>query len=450
MFKYFFSCVCCIILWLPQRSAAQQDTMAANGHLSLEQCIRYALNNQPALKQSLIDASIQQTNINISLSAWLPQATLNASLQHYFELPTNVITNFSNPSAGKIAVQSGVYNTSTPQFNATETFFSNDVLYAANTAKYYRRQAQQNIAATRIDLVVDVSKAFYDVLLTQEQINILNGDIARLEKNLKDAYSQYQAGIVDKVDYKRATIALSNARTQLKTATENVQAKYTYLRQLMGYRQQAAFTLDFDTARMMQEIVADTNSVLQYDNRIEYQQLVTSKKLQGQATKYYQFGFLPSLSGYYTYNAVYQNDKFSDLYSKQYPNSLVGLNLSLPLFQGFRRIQNIRKSKLQEERMDLDMVDLTLRINSEYSAAMAGYKSNLTDLQATEENRRIAKEVYDVVKLQYREGIKNYLEVITAETDLRTAELNYLNALFRVLSGKLDLERAMGNVSVNY
>lgn len=444
---YFF---CCIVLWLPLRSAAQQDSLPADGHMSLEQCIRFALNNQPALKQSLIDASIQQTNINISLSAWLPQATVNANLQHYFELPTNVTANFANPSAGKIAVKTGVFNTSTPQFNATETFFSNDVLYAANTAKFYRRQAEQNIVSTRIDLVVDVSKAFYDVLLTQEQIGILNGDIARLEKNLKDAYSQYQAGIVDKVDYKRATIALSNSKTQLKAATENLQAKYTYLRQLMGFQQPATFALNFDTARMMQEVVTDTNAALQYDNRIEYQQLVNSKKLQGQATQYYRYGFLPSLSGFYTYNMVYQNDKFSDLYSKQYPNSLMGLNLSLPLFQGFKRTQNIRKSKLQEERLDLDMVDLTLRINSEYSAAMAGYKSSLDELHTTEENRQLAKEVYDVVKLQYREGIKNYLEVITAETDLRTAELNYLNALFRVLSGKLDLERAMGNISVNY
>jgi outer membrane protein len=439
-------------VFLPVLATAQpQNTDSANvEELSLPQCIRFAIGNQPALKQSYIDQQIQQANINISLSAWLPQATLNANLQHYFELPTTVTTNFTNPSAGKIAFQSGVYNTSMPQLATTETIFNNDVLYAVNTAKYYKKQSQQNIQSTKINLVVDVSKAYYDVLLSVKQIDILNEDIARLEKSLKDTRAQYDAGIVDKVDYKRATISLNNSKVQLRAAQEAINGKYAVLRQLMGFEQDKQFALQFDTATMMQEIAYDTTAMLQKESRIEYEQLQTTKSLQKQTTNYYKNGFLPSLSAFYNYNWLYQNDNFSDLYNKQYPYSLIGLNFSLPLFQGFKRTQNVRKSRLQEERLRWDEVNLKLQISSEYETSMASYKSNLTELLVADDNVRIAREVYDVVFLQYREGIKDYLEVITAEADLKTSEINHMNALYRLLASKLDLEKAMGTVMTEY
>jgi len=433
---------------LAQGQTGNADTLS--GVVSLEQCIQFALQNQPALKQSLIDESIQRANINIALSSWLPQASLNANLVHYFELPTTVTTNFTNPSAGKVAFQSGVYNNSTPQFSATENIFNNDVLYAATTAKWYKLQSKQEIQNTKINLVVDVSKAYYNVLLSMLQISILDEDITRLEKSLKDAYSQYQAGIVDKVDYKRAMIALNNSKIQLKAATEALPAKYAQLRQLIGLQDNRNIELQVDTARMLQEISYDTTASLDIANRIEYQQLHTTRTLQKENTRYYKNAFLPSLSAYYNYNWVYQNDHFAHLYDKQYPNNLLGVNFSLPLFQGFKRTQNIRKSKLQEERLNWDEVNLKLQINSEYEQSLATYKTSLDALMMAKENVAIAREVYDVVFLQYREGVKEYLEVITAESDLKTSQVNHLNAVFQLLVSRLDLQKATGSVNVNY
>jgi outer membrane protein TolC len=80
---------------------------------------------------------------------------------------------------------------------------------------------------------------------------------------------------------------------------------------------------------------------------------------------------------------------------------------------------------------------------------MSAYKSNLNEYLVLKENMDLAKEVYDLIELQYREGIKAYLEVITAQTDLRAAQLNYYNAMYTVLSSKIDLERALGTITTN-
>ena len=78
---------------------------------------------------------------------------------------------------------------------------------------------------------------------------------------------------------------------------------------------------------------------------------------------------------------------------------------------------------------------------------MAIYKSNLQNYLALKENIVLAKEVYDIIQLQYRSGIKTYLEVITSETDLRNAEINYYTAMYQLLASKIDVEKALGQIN---
>jgi len=412
---------------------------------SLNECLRYALKNQPALNQSYIDESIARTNNAIGFSSWLPQVNGTANYQHYFGLPT-IFTRFTGTLT---PVQSGVTNVSTPAINVTQNLFNTDVLLAARAAKYNIQGAKENITARKIELVTDVSKAFYDLLLSIAQIGVYKEDTARLIKNQSDAYNRYVTGIVDKVDYKQATISLNNSLSRLKTASESVSAKYAVLKQLMGCPPDKMFTVSFDTTKMMQEIYTDTLAALHFEKRIEYQLLQTAKRIQRETTLYYQLGFIPSLSAFYNYNYQFQSNEFADLYKQAYPYSLFGLQLNVPLFTGFRRNENIHKAKLQEERIDWDEVNLRLGIYTEYRQNLAAYKSNLYYLRSQASNVEMAREVYNIVKLQYREGIKAYLDVIIAESDLQTSEVNYLNALFQLLQSKIDLEKAMGDIPTN-
>jgi outer membrane protein TolC len=171
--------------------------------------------------------------------------------------------------------------------------------------------------------------------------------------------------------------------------------------------------------------------------------------LQNSEISYYKWSFIPTLSAFYDYDPLYQNNKFSDLYNKNYPTSLFGLKLTIPLFQGMNRLENLSKAKLQYQRLQLGMNYLKSEINSEYTLALSGYISNLNELRIAKNNIVLAKDIFSTVKLQYDKGIKAYLEVIVSETDLRTSELNYLNILFQVLTSKMDLEKALGDIRIN-
>ncbi|MBC9914044.1 TolC family protein [Chitinophaga varians] len=439
---YFLAAACGIMLSPPLYAQQPADSVLTSA--TLQDCIRYALAHQPVLKQSQIDEAITDRTVKSKLADWYPQINLDYNLQHYMELPTSIF--------GGNATKVGVANTSTAGFGLNQNIFTRDLLLASNTAKAVRKQSKQNTVRNQIDVVADVSKAYYDILLNSQQIQVLDEDIIRLERSLKDARNQYESGTVDKIDFKRATISLNNARAQQKSARELLTAKQVYLKQLMGYPESAGnVPLVYDTAQMAQLVTgADTTLTADYQNRIEYQQLQTQQSLQKANLQYNKWSFLPAVSAFVNYNFVWQNQTFSKLYNTDYPNSLLGLKLSLPIFQGGKRIHNIKMAELQLQRVDWDFATLKNQINTQYAQAMATYKSNLNDFNTLKENVAMAQDVYNMLQLQYKEGIKTYLDVLISETDLRTAQLSYYNAMYQVLSSKIDLQKALGTLTANY
>lgn len=430
-----------IILSVTSVVFAQRPADTIPSVITLRQSIMFALRNQPAVRQAAIDQQINERDIRIGLSGWLPQVNSSGVYNHYFK---------GSPIASTTpGVISPIDEFSSLGLTASQTIYNNDVLLASRTANYSRMYYQQNTVSTQINVIADVSKAFYDVLLSEKQLNIVNEDIARLQRSLKDAYSRYQAGVVDKIDYKQATIALNNEIAIRKQTSEAIGAKLAYLKQIMGVNPQNQITLAYDSTNYENEAYIDTNQTVNYTNRIEYQMLLSQKNLRNLNVDYYKWGFLPSLSANGSYNLAYLNTQFHNLYNNAYPSGYIGLSLSLPIFQGTRRLQNLAKAKLEVQRNDLDIVNTENTINTQFTQALASYKSNYTAWQVVKQNVDLAKDVYNVVSLQYREGVKTYLDVIVAQSDLRTAELNYYNALFQLLSSKIELKKSMGTLTVD-
>jgi outer membrane protein TolC len=199
---------------------------------------------------------------------------------------------------------------------------------------------------------------------------------------------------------------------------------------------------------MANEILLDTLQDVDYSNRIEIQLLETQKKLQQYNLQYYKWSFLPDISAFGNYNFNFQNNAFSKLYRQNYPTSYIGLLLSIPIFQGGKRLQQIKQAELQLRQVDNSLISLQNSINTQYQEALSSYKSNLYNYYSLKENLALANEVYEVIRLQYRAGIKTYLEVINSETDLRTAQINFYNALYQLLASKIDVAQALG--SINY
>jgi outer membrane protein TolC len=406
---------------------------------TLKQCIDYALLHQPALQQSLLNVYVTKATNAINLSGFYPQVAGTAGLTHYIQQPRAI--------SGTGFVQTGAINQSIPGINIQQALFSPSLLYAYKSAPLYVKEAEQSTDSSKIQVVVLVSKSFYNLLLTLQQINTLKEDTVFLAQSVRDAFHQYVGGIVDETDSDNAMINLNNTLIQLKQSTENVAPQYAALKQVMGYPPDRQFNVVYDSAQMVNETMIDTTEQLQYENRIEYKQLATEKILQKQQTSYFKSMFLPTVSAFYYYNYEFENNSFSKLYGSAFPYSYIGLSLNLPIFTGFARVQEVRRSRMYEKQLDWAGLNLQSAIYNEYTSALGTYKSSLYNLGVLEKNVQLSKKVFFIVNLQYKQGIVPYLNVTSAQSNMVNSGIAYLNALFQVLSSKIDLEKAMGKIS---
>ncbi len=430
-----------LLFIVPFFAVAQQTNDVLLQEATLENVIQYAIRHNPSLQQSFIDQEVTDQIVNANLSNWGPQINATMTPQHNFQKPSTVI-------AGVGTKASGSFNSSPFMLTATQNLVNRDAIMAAVTAKDQRKQSKQNTESVTIDMVVNVSKAFYAVLATQQQIGVGQEEITRLARSLKDAENRYNAGTSDKTDYKRAAIALNNSRATFASNIELLKANKEYLKSLIGYPTEQDLNVVYDSIQMEQQISIDTFNLPNYQNRIEYQQLLISQKLQKANLDYSYFAFMPNIA----INAAYAINFYSDpnslkeLYKQPLPYNYVALAISLPIFQGGKRAFNIKQQKLTLDRIDYDITNLKNSVNSEHAQAIANYKSYLINYEALRENLALAQDVYDVINLQYKSGVKTYLEVVTAETDLHNAKINYYNGLYQVLSAKMDLLKALGQV----
>lgn len=444
MKNYWFTGMVWAVCSLLNPAFAQKTADSLAKQAYLPDCIQYALDHQPVVRQLLVDQEIADRTVRSSLAAWYPQLNASYNLLHYLKLPVTLIPDATTGEQRPVTL--GAKNTSTVSFSLTQAVFNRDVLLASRTADAYRVQASQSVIDAKVDVVVNVSKAFYDVVLTRRQVEILGEDIARLQRSLQDATNQYEGGIVDKTDPQRARIALNNTVAQRKQYQDLVGAKYQTLKQLMGYPPNTTINLTYDTLQLANEIRVDTTLLVNPQNRIEYQLLQTQGRLLEANVRYNRWAYLPTVNANANYNFLYQNNVFPQLYGQSFPNSLIGLSVALPIFQGGRRVQQLKIAELQVRRLQWDLAALTSAVDAEYAQALANYKGNLANYNALRENLTLAQDVYRIINLQYRSGVKAYLDVTVAEADLRTARLNLFNALYSVLVSKLDVQRALGAI----
>lgn len=434
-----------LVLSLGQQQARAQKTVpeypggdSTVAVATLDNLIQYALKHQPIIQQALITEKLADAQIRSQLGALLPQLNFNYLLQHNIQIPTNIIN-------GNV-VPLGVGNTSALQLQLAQNLFSSELFVANRSQGDVRLRTRQLTTNERINVVTNVTKAFYDIISTAQRIRVTAEDTVRLARSLQDAFNRYKAGIVDKIDYKRATIDLNNARADLRSNEQLVRAKTENIKNLIGYPISEPLQIVYDSNQLERDAFIDTAQNPDYTKRIEYDLLQTERKLLEYNVKLAKLAYLPRVSFNAGYNFNYQNSSFGKLYGNNFPSSFGQLVLSLPIYQGGKRKADIQYAELELDNNQWDIYSLRNSVNSEFAQAKATYLANFINYQTLRENLDLAQEVYDVVQLQYRNGIKAYLEVVTAETALRAARLNYYDALYQLLSSKVDVQKALGQI----
>lgn len=418
-------------------------------HFNLNDCLDYAMRNQHDVKNALLNSQYSQEQVKESTAKLFPHATINGTLVDNLKLPTSLIPDFANGDLSKkIPVQFGVkYNSSaTGQIN--QTIFNSNYFIGLKAAKVYKELSVKSLHSTEINTWVNVSKAYFNVLVNEEAIRIALSNLAQIEKSLQDVKAEYQVGVAETVDVNRIQVQDNNARTGIENQQRLLDLSVAELKFQMGMSQEDSLTLletvkDFTPGAMPPADTAGFN----LNNRPEYTMQQIQYQLNELSLKNVRLSYLPSLSAYLNYGYNFFSPTFSDLYNKGFGNSALGLDLSFPIFSGTERIHQTNEAKITLQESQNDLTNLAQQIHLQVRNAYIAFRNNQAQLNTQKENMNLTEGVYRRIQYKYEQGVASSLDLLSAENELQQAQSNYIDALLNTLMSRVDLEQAVGKIN---
>lgn len=419
---------------------------------SLKEAIDYAQKNNISNINAEMDVQMSVARKKEIRGIGLPQINGSFDVKDYETLPTQLIPAnfFGGPEGTFIPVQFGTRYNATGTLQGSQIIFNSDYIVALQATKAYLDLSQKNFQRTKIETAVSVSKAYYNVLISKQRFKLIEANIVRIKKLLDDTRILNQNGFVEKIDVDRIEVSYNNLLSEKEKAERLIIIAECMVKFQMGLDIQTQITLS--DSLNLEEIppMPDSaiNTKFDFNKRIEYSLLLNQRKLTEFDLKKNQLGYLPSLVAYGSYNYQAQVDKLDKVNKdlEWYPMGLIGVTLSVPIFDGLQKNYRIQQAKISLLKTQNTIKNLENAINFEIKTAATLYQNSIISLVTQQKNTELAQGVYEISKKKYDAGIGSNLEIIIAEASLKEAQTNFFNALFDFYMAKTDYDKALGEI----
>ena len=440
-----FAWIVCILI-------AASTAMAQTGvkhAFTVKECIDYAHKNNVQVKNALLNVKIQQEVNRDVTSAALTSLSGVISGNDYLKIPTSLLPGeiFGQPAGTYIPVQFGTKFNANAGLQLQQILFDGQVfvgLQARNTAMAF---SNKNVEVTEEMIKTNVYKVYYQLVASKTQISIIDANLDRLNKLQSDTKVMYQNGFVEKLDIDKISVQISNLETEKLKALNSIDIGYQALKTLIGMptKDELVLTEELTEDKIKKDFLYDTAFI--YSNRKDFQYLDLAKQLNELNIKRYKMSYLPSvaLSGSYTKNA--QRNEFN-FFGKGdwFTTSFVGLNINVPIFSGFSKAAKVTKSKFELQQTENQIENLKLTIDNEIESAKLNFNAATITLDYQKKNMVLAENVFNQTQKKFELGTGSNTEITAAQTDLRTAQANYITALYSAIIAKVDYYKAIGKL----
>jgi outer membrane protein len=418
--------------------------------LSAQEAIELAKKNNIAVKQALTNLAIQeQTNKEVTALA-LPKVSGTGSTTAYFDIPVTLVPGefFQGPPGSFIPVAFQQKYIASGAVNLTQTLFDGSVfvgLKARSSALDYYRKA---VDLTVEELSVNVYKVYYQLVVSRTQVQLEDSNIDRAAKLLHDTRVMNENGFAEKLDVDKAGVQLANLETAKQNTMTTIVNGFTTLKFLIGIP--AADSIILTTAFQESDLTGGVPFDIDYSyrDRYDFQSLEIQKQLNDFDIKRYQSAYYPTLSlnGSYMKNAANSTYDFFSKSGTWYTSSYVGLSLNVPIFDGFAKNARLKKARLNSELTSSQIENLKLNIGQQVAIAKNNFMNAIKTMNSQRGNMQVAESVYNQTKKKFESGLSSNTDLSNAQSDLITAQSNYLNALYTAVIAKVDFLKAIGKI----
>lgn len=418
---------------------------------SLDEAIAYALqNNYSAINagRDIVDAQKQKWEV---IATGLPQIDANISYQNQLKQPVSLIpAEFFGGEPGTF--QPVVF--SPPQSaNATATvkqqIFDGSYIVGVQATRAFLDYSQNNKEKTDQEVRKGVVEAYGNVLLAYETVDIAERNIETLGKTLYETQKLYENGLGDEESVEQLQITLASLESGLKNAQRFEKITLQMLNLMMGlpieHDTELTETLDDLAKKQIDPGILDADFNL--ENNVDYKLVFNLNEQRFYELKLAKSRALPTLNAFVNYSYFGFGDNFNFLKSEQewFESSVLGFDLNIPIFSSLKRDASTRRARIAFDKAKTQLTETEEKIRLALDRAKSDYIFSIEEYDTKKKNLDLAERIENKNQIKYAEGLASSFELRQAQTQLYTAQQEYLQAMVDVINRKTDLETILNN-----
>ena len=444
--------------------------------LNLEQSIQIALANNNQMKRALLTIRDADQQIRSAWSQVMPDVAASANYTRNLEVPVNFIPAvIFNPDADPnelVPVAFGTDNNWQGGLSVSQTIFSGQAFVGITSSEQYKTAQSENLRATSQGIVTQTRLAYHQVLITKEQVKLIQAQINRIQETLNDTQIRFEEGFVDEYAVLQLEVQLGNLQPQLTNAQFAIDSAKRELLDVMGLPLQLSIDVEgnLSTFNMFTRVSeSPENEVLKkidktlpvhlekdslltqqaFELRGDLRVLNIQQQLQDRQLKAQRSQYLPSLSANYNLQwTASQPGKpnFFGTEDQRARSQTVMLSLQVPIFQGFSRDATIQQTKIQLKDLEIQENQTRRAAQKEILSTQQSIEEAFETIEAQQNVLEQAQRGYNRAETRYQNGVGTQQELTDADLQLRQAETSYAQTVFNYLNAKAQYDQALGLV----
>lgn len=449
-----------VLLFAFPRAQAQQRY-----ELTVKEAVELAFKNLAEVRNAELDYQIQQAQNKEITGRALPEITGNVGANHYLQLP-KILFPQSEEGIYSVLRREGLISPTTKAPPPTSVLFSfqqpwnfssgltlqqllfqPDVFVGLQARKTALTLSQSQLEQVKEKVKDSAYKRYYAILIAEKQLHFLNEGVKRLEKLYYDDSIMYKNGFVERLDLDKVQVQLTNLQTNRNIVENAVKLSYAALKFSIGLSQKDTIVLkeELSIEKIKEGLL---NESFDYSDRPEVRVLENARKMQELDLRRHKLGYIPTVAAMANYSVNGMGQKFfTDPNTTWIRSSYVGVNVSIPIFDGFQRKYRIQQSRLNVQKVDNNLSYIKQAIDLEQFATRETLTNSLLNLDAQQRNMQLAERVYNTTKIKFQEGLGSSFEVLQADSDYQMAQANYFNALYNAIVARISYERSLGKLN---
>lgn len=437
---------------LPAEPASTGDS--SSYRLTLDDAVRLGLEKSRSLEIARLDRRMASEKIRETWSEVLPQITSGFTYTRSLKPSVLFFPNvFSDPPNlnSFTPLEISADNSASATLDLRQKIFDGAAIAGIRAASVVRKMSDEAYRNTESAVVADIKQSYFDALISRDRLKLIRQSIERWELAQKDTRAMFRQGIAADIDTLQAFLSVENLRPDLIQAENMVGISMTRLKNAMGISADSEVTLtgklEVPPASYPGDIASAYREALQ--SRPDLRQLelqVAAEDEKVFAARAERFPVLSAFGQLETQSAFNDDVSLSD--SNWPVSSAVGLQLSLPIFTGFRISARVEQAKISRLQVMTRYADLKASIRTDVEVRLSAFREAQKRIAVQSKTISVAERSYRISQLRFREGIGSRLELSDAELQLNRAKTNYLQAVYDYMTASVLLDRALGRSAV--